>query len=37
VSVAVGIKQALRMRRIVICGLSGFTVFLNIISQMGRF
>ena len=30
--VALGIQQAMRMRYIVICGLSDFTAFLNILS-----
>jgi hypothetical protein len=33
VFVALGIYHAMRMRRIVICGLSGLAVFLDIVSQ----
>ena len=35
-SVAVVIQHAMRMRRIVICGLSGSTIFVHIISQRSR-
>jgi hypothetical protein len=37
VFVALGTQNAMRMRYIVICGLSGTTVFVHIISQIGRF
>jgi hypothetical protein len=37
VSVALVTEHALRMRRIVICGLSGYTVFVHIVSQTARF
>jgi len=33
VFVALGIQHAMRMRRTVICGLSGYTIFFRIISQ----
>jgi len=33
-SVALGIQNAKRMRRIVICGLSGWTIFFRIINGM---
>ena len=35
--VALDIRQAVRMRQIVICGLSGSTVVFQIIRQMSRF
>jgi len=34
---ALGILHALHMRYIAICGLSGSTLFFNIISQMAQF
>jgi hypothetical protein len=37
VVVALGIQHAKRMSRIVICSLSGSTIFLHIISQTARF
>jgi len=37
VSAALGISQAMRMRNIVICGLSGSTIFFCVISQKTRF
>jgi hypothetical protein len=37
VFVALGIQQAMRMRQIVIYGLSGSKVFFHIISQTARF
>jgi len=36
VSVALGIQHAMRMRHIVICALSGSTLFLSIISLTSR-
>ena len=33
-SAALVIQHAMRMRRIVTCGLSGYTTFLHIITQM---
>jgi len=36
-SVALGIRHAIRMRHTAICGLSGGTVFLHIISKTARF
>jgi len=35
--VALGIQHATRMRHIVICGLSGSTTLLHVISQTARF
>ena len=37
VFVALGIQNAMRMRHIVVCAMSGCTMFLNIISQTARF
>jgi len=37
VFLALGIKHAMRMRRIFVCGLSGSTVFFHLISIMTRF
>ena len=37
VLVALGIQHVMRMRHIVICGQSGSTIFLHIISQTARF
>jgi predicted histidine transporter YuiF (NhaC family) len=36
-SVVLVVQHAMRMRSIVICGLSGFTTFFHVISQMARF
>jgi len=37
VFVALGVQHAMRLRHIVICGLSGCAVFFNIISQTARY
>jgi len=37
VLVALGIQHAMRMRNVVICGLSGSAIFFHIISQRGDF
>jgi hypothetical protein len=37
VFIALGSQQAMRMRQIVICGMSGSTAFFHIISQTARF
>jgi hypothetical protein len=34
---ALGIQHAMRMRRIVICGLPGSTIFSHLISQTAQF
>jgi len=37
VSVALGTRYAVRMRHMVVCGLSGSTTFFNTISHTARF
>jgi hypothetical protein len=37
VSVAAGIQHAVRMRHIVICGMTGSNLFLHSLSQTARF